>query len=199
MREDSPSNPRCGTQSKRSQSRSQSDGSQGKEGESRPEEDGQEGQAEVSLFERSVGAPSACVPFPSQEFRYAQSCFNPRRWRRQGALRALRLGQRSRHRTRRQADVRSWGALTIAFNNAGIEGEQANTVDCAIENWDRVMAVSLRGVWLCMKHELPLMLRSGGGAIVNCASIAGLVGFANIPAYTASKHGCCRTNQSRRA
>ncbi|MBY0563230.1 MAG: SDR family oxidoreductase [Hyphomonadaceae bacterium] len=83
----------------------------------------------------------------------------------------------------------AWGALNIAFNNAGVEGEQAGTADCSNDNWDRVMAVNLKGVWLCMKHEIPLMLKSGGGAIVNCSSIAGLVGFANIPAYTASKHG----------
>ena len=57
------------------------------------------------------------------------------------------------------------------------------------KNWDRVLTVNLKGVWLCMKAEIPLMLAQGGGAIVNCASVAGLVGFAAIPAYTASKHG----------
>ncbi|MEI8305175.1 MAG: glucose 1-dehydrogenase [Burkholderiales bacterium] len=85
--------------------------------------------------------------------------------------------------------VREFGALHLAFNNAGIEGEQADTAHCALANWEQVMAVNLRGVWLCMKHELPAMLAAGGGAIVNCASIAGLVGFNGIPAYVASKHG----------
>lgn len=85
--------------------------------------------------------------------------------------------------------VQEFGALHIAFNNAGIEGDQAPTGDCTNENWDRVISVNLRGVWLCMKHEIPAMLAAGGGAIVNCASIAGVVGFANIPAYVASKHG----------
>lgn len=83
----------------------------------------------------------------------------------------------------------SYGRLDCAFNNAGIEGDLANTVDCTEENWDRTIAVNLRGVWLCMKHEIPVMLEHGGGAIVNCASVAGLVGFRDLPAYCASKGG----------
>jgi NAD(P)-dependent dehydrogenase (short-subunit alcohol dehydrogenase family) len=85
--------------------------------------------------------------------------------------------------------VREFGALHIAFNNAGVEGAQAPTAECTTDNWDEVINVNLRGVWLCMKHEIPAMLASGGGSIVNCASIAGIVGFPNIPAYVASKHG----------
>jgi len=86
--------------------------------------------------------------------------------------------------------VRSaYGRLDCAFNNAGIEGDMANTVDCSEENWDRTLAVNLKGVWLCMKHEIPVMLEDAGGAIVNCASVAGLVGFRNLPAYCASKGG----------
>lgn len=81
------------------------------------------------------------------------------------------------------------GALHIAFNNAGVEGEAAPTADCTNANWERVIGVNLRGVWLCMKYEIPAMLEAGGGAIINCSSIAGLVGFPNIPAYVASKHG----------
>jgi len=96
----------------------------------------------------------------------------------------------------READVRAaidkiaaaFGRLDCAFNNAGIEGDQASTDECSEANWDRVIAVDLKGTWLCMKHEIPLLL-AGGGAIVNCASIAGLVGFAGIPAYVAAKHG----------
>lgn len=88
-----------------------------------------------------------------------------------------------------RAAVSEFGALHLAFNNAGIEGAQALTADCANENWQRVIDVNLRGVWWCMKHEIPAMLEAGGGAIVNCSSIAGLIGFANIPAYVASKHG----------
>jgi NAD(P)-dependent dehydrogenase (short-subunit alcohol dehydrogenase family) len=82
-----------------------------------------------------------------------------------------------------------FGVLDGAFNNAGIEGEPAITGECTVENWDRTLAVNLTGVWLCMRHELPLLLRRGGGSIVNCASVAGLVGFSSIPAYTAAKHG----------
>lgn len=83
----------------------------------------------------------------------------------------------------------SFGGLHMAFNNAGIEGEQGPTAECSNQNWDRVLNVNLRGVWWCMKHEIPAMLASGGGAIVNCSSIAGIVGFTGIPAYVASKHG----------
>jgi NAD(P)-dependent dehydrogenase (short-subunit alcohol dehydrogenase family) len=82
-----------------------------------------------------------------------------------------------------------FGALHFAFNNAGIEGAQAPMAECTNDNWERVIDVNLRGVWWCMKHEIPAMLKAGGGAIVNCSSIAGLIGFANIPAYVASKHG----------
>lgn len=85
--------------------------------------------------------------------------------------------------------LETFGGLHIAFNNAGIEGAQASTDQCTIENWERVIAINLRGVWLCMKHEIPAMRASGGGAIVNCSSIAGLIGFTGIPAYVASKHG----------
>jgi NAD(P)-dependent dehydrogenase (short-subunit alcohol dehydrogenase family) len=85
--------------------------------------------------------------------------------------------------------IDNYGRLDFAFNNAGIEGETASTVECSNENWDRIMAINLKGAWLCMKHQIPEMLKNGHGAIINCASIAGLVGFPNSPAYTASKHG----------
>jgi NAD(P)-dependent dehydrogenase (short-subunit alcohol dehydrogenase family) len=85
--------------------------------------------------------------------------------------------------------VKRYGRLDFAFNNAGIEGVVANTADCSEANWDRTLAINLKGVWLCMKYELPAMLDGGGGAIVNCSSVAGLVGFPQLPAYVASKHG----------
>jgi len=85
--------------------------------------------------------------------------------------------------------IDAFGRLDYAFNNAGIEGQSAPTAECTEENWDRVIGINLKGVWLCMKEEIPQMLHQGGGAIVNCASIAGLVGFAGVPAYTSSKHG----------
>jgi NAD(P)-dependent dehydrogenase (short-subunit alcohol dehydrogenase family) len=85
--------------------------------------------------------------------------------------------------------VEAFSRLDYAFNNAGIEGEAAPAAECSEENWDRVMAVNLKGVWLSMREEIPHLLAAGGGAIVNCASVAGLVGFPGIPAYSASKHG----------
>ncbi len=85
--------------------------------------------------------------------------------------------------------VGAFGRLDVAFNNAGIEGEPAPTADCTEENWDRTLAVNLTGVWRCMRHEIPRMLEAGGGSIINCASVAGLVGFPNICAYVAAKHG----------
>lgn len=88
-----------------------------------------------------------------------------------------------------RATIARFGRLDYAFNNAGIEGEQAPTADCTIENWHRTIEVNLTGVFLCMREEIRHMLTSGGGAIVNNSSVAGLVGFAGIPAYTASKHG----------
>jgi NAD(P)-dependent dehydrogenase (short-subunit alcohol dehydrogenase family) len=85
--------------------------------------------------------------------------------------------------------VHEFGGLDLAFNNAGIEGVPAPTHKCTPDNWQRTLAVNLTGVWSCMRHEIPAMLARGDGAIVNCASVAGLVGFATSPAYVASKHG----------
>src|SRR5215510_2016450 len=84
--------------------------------------------------------------------------------------------------------VETYGRLDCAFNNAGIEGEATPTVEYSEEGWNRVIDINLKGVWLCMKHEIPQMLKQGGGAIVNTASVAGLVGFAGLSAYVASKH-----------
>ena len=88
-----------------------------------------------------------------------------------------------------KSTVEAYGRLDYAFNNAGIEGTMASTVDCTEENWDRTIDINLKGVWLCMKYEIPQMLRRGKGAIVNMASVAGLVGSPNSPAYCASKGG----------
>ena len=88
-----------------------------------------------------------------------------------------------------EAAVNTYGGLDIAFNNAGIEGELAPLADYTDEAWDRVIAVNLTGVRLCMKYEIREMLKHGGGAIVNNASILGLVGLATASAYTAAKHG----------
>ncbi len=85
--------------------------------------------------------------------------------------------------------VAEWGGLDLAFNNAGIEGTMGPTHEMDPQNWHRIIAVNLTGVWSSMRHEIPRMLERGGGSIVNCASVAGLVGFAGSSAYTASKHG----------
>lgn len=87
------------------------------------------------------------------------------------------------------ATVERFGRLDWAFNNAGIEGVITSVVDYPEDVFDRVIATNLKGVWLCMRHEIPAMLARGGGAIVNNASVAGLGGNAHVIAYTASKHG----------
>jgi NAD(P)-dependent dehydrogenase (short-subunit alcohol dehydrogenase family) len=92
------------------------------------------------------------------------------------------------------AAVAAYGRLDCAFNNAGIAGwhvEAAGkkTAEWSEESFDRMIAVNLKGVWLCMKHEIVQMLAQGGGAIVNTASIAGLAGLPTSSAYVAAKHG----------
>jgi len=88
-----------------------------------------------------------------------------------------------------QTAISTYGRLDCAHNNAGIEGATGRTADYTEENWDRVISINLTGVWLCMKYEIPQMLKQGGGAIVNTASDAGLLGVPQMPAYVASKHG----------
>src|SRR5215813_3489948 len=85
--------------------------------------------------------------------------------------------------------VETYGRLDCAFNNAGIGGKSVLTHECSEEEWNRVLAVNLTGVWLCMKAEITQMLKQGGGAIVNTSSIMGLTGAIRVPAYTAAKHG----------
>jgi NAD(P)-dependent dehydrogenase (short-subunit alcohol dehydrogenase family) len=92
------------------------------------------------------------------------------------------------------AAVAAYGRLDCAFNNAGIAGWHVEATGKKTAEWpeaafDRMIAVNLKGVWLCMKHEIVQMLAQGGGAIVNTASIAGLAGLPNSSAYVAAKHG----------
>src|SRR5207247_2543946 len=84
----------------------------------------------------------------------------------------------------------TFGRVDFASNNAGIEPRKpAPTADYDEEEWNRIIDIDLRGVFLCMKHEIPLMLKQGGGAIVNTSSGAGIIGIKGSPAYTAAKHG----------
>jgi NAD(P)-dependent dehydrogenase (short-subunit alcohol dehydrogenase family) len=86
--------------------------------------------------------------------------------------------------------VEAFGRLDFAFNNAGIEPRNpAPTAEYEEEEWNRIIDINLRGVFLCMKHEIPLILKQGGGAIVNTSSGAGIIGIKGSPAYTAAKHG----------
>jgi len=87
------------------------------------------------------------------------------------------------------ATVEAFGGLDVAFNNAGVEQPTAPAADITEEDWDRVIGVNLRGVFLSIKHEVPLLLQRGGGAIVNTSSGAGVKGFAGGAAYGASKFG----------
>lgn len=85
--------------------------------------------------------------------------------------------------------MKNYGRLDAACNNAGIGGVSAATADYELEEWDKVLNVNLRGQFLCMKHEIALMLQVGSGSIINVSSILGTVGFGMAPAYTAAKHG----------
>jgi len=85
--------------------------------------------------------------------------------------------------------VSTFGRLDAAFNNAGVQAPPSDMADEAAEEFDRVNAINLRGVWACMKHELRHMRGQGSGAIVNCSSLGGLVGLPSRAAYHASKHG----------
>ncbi|MCW2984112.1 MAG: oxidoreductase [Conexibacter sp.] len=88
-----------------------------------------------------------------------------------------------------QQAVARFGRLDMAFNNAGIQVPPSDAADETAENFDRVNAINLRGVWTAMKHELGQMREQGSGAIVNCSSLGGLVGLPSRAAYHASKHG----------
>lgn len=85
--------------------------------------------------------------------------------------------------------IEAFGRLDYAFNNAGVEQEKASTVELEEDEWDRVVNTNMRGTYLSLKHEIPLILKQGGGAIVNTSSGAGVIGVADSLAYTGSKHG----------
>jgi NAD(P)-dependent dehydrogenase (short-subunit alcohol dehydrogenase family) len=85
--------------------------------------------------------------------------------------------------------VETFGRLDFAFNNAGVEQPIMATAELTEKEWDRIVDINLRGVFLCMRHEIPLMLKQGGGVIVNTSSGAGVKGFAGQGAYCAAKHG----------
>lgn len=87
------------------------------------------------------------------------------------------------------AVVSAFGRLDCAHNNAGISPRTGNTVDCRVDLWNAIVGVNLTGVFLCMKAEIPHIIASGGGAIVNTSSGAGINGIPNQPAYVAAKHG----------
>lgn len=88
-----------------------------------------------------------------------------------------------------QHAIDTYGALHIAVNNAGIGGTQAPTAEQPVDDWDRVIAVNLSGVFYGMRSQIPAIIESGGGSIINMASILGSVGFATSSAYVAAKHG----------
>ncbi|MEH2135730.1 SDR family oxidoreductase [Nostoc sp.] len=85
--------------------------------------------------------------------------------------------------------IETFGRLDFAFNNAGVEQKNAATAQIEESEWDRIVNINLRGVFLCMKYEIPLLLKQGGGAIVNTSSGAGVIGIKGGAAYTAAKHG----------
>lgn len=85
--------------------------------------------------------------------------------------------------------VADYGRIDCAFNNAGIEGPQIALHDLSIQDWDHLMSINLKGVWLCLKYEIIQMLKQGSGAIVNMSSVAGIVGMRGYSSYVAAKHG----------
>ncbi len=85
--------------------------------------------------------------------------------------------------------ILKYGRLDCAVNNAGIQGDLGPTAACSEANWDRTIAINLKGVFLCLKYEIAQMSKQGGGAIVNVSSNFGLVGSSGMPAYSAAKHG----------
>ena len=84
--------------------------------------------------------------------------------------------------------VEKYGKLDYAFNNAGIEEMHTSFVDQTSAVFDNIMNINVKGIWLSMKYEIPQMLKNGGGSIVNTSSVAGVIGFAQMPIYSASKH-----------
>jgi NAD(P)-dependent dehydrogenase (short-subunit alcohol dehydrogenase family) len=82
----------------------------------------------------------------------------------------------------------TFGRLDFAFNNAGVEQALTPLPEQTEDTYDQIMDINVKGVWLSLKHEIPAMLKTGGGAIVNNSSVAGLIGFATVPIYIASKH-----------
>ena len=92
--------------------------------------------------------------------------------------------------------TKTYGRLDFACNNAGIEGAQAKTGDCTLENWRRTIGINLDGVFYCMRRELELMVPAGHGSIINMSSIAGKQGFPNLSAYVASKHAVVGLSKS---
>ncbi|OUL99176.1 SDR family oxidoreductase [Variovorax sp. JS1663] len=97
------------------------------------------------------------------------------------------------------ATVAAYGRLDCAFNNAGIEIETSRITECDESVFDRIMAVNVKGLWLCLKHELKQMEAQGGGAIVNTASVAGLKGAPRLATYSASKHAVVGLTRSTAA
>lgn len=91
------------------------------------------------------------------------------------------------------------GRLDVIFNNAGVEGEQAKTADCSLENWERVISINLNGVFHGLKYGIPALLRNGGGSIINTASTAGVNGYPGMPAYSASKAGVIQLTKTAAA
>ena len=101
----------------------------------------------------------------------------------------LDVGDPSQFDLLEPAILNAYGRLDFAHNNAGITGQGRSTHQITLGDWVNVMNINLTGIWLSIKHEVPLMLNTGGGAIVNTSSGAGLVGIRGAAAYTASKHG----------
>lgn len=109
---------------------------------------------------------------------------------------AADVGNVEHNRTLVAFALAQYGRLDVACNNAGVGGALHPTADYPVDAWAQVININLSGVFYGMKYQIPAMLQSGGGSIVNVASILGAVGFANSPAYTAAKHGVVGLTQT---
>jgi len=139
---------------------------------------------------KSFAEAGACVVLADIDFASVEKAVGALKAQRYQAL-ALQCDVSDERQVKAMVEktVGTFGKLDMAFNNAGIMSRDTDTADVTAEEFDRVININLRSVWLCMKYELQQMRKQKAGAIVNCSSIGGLIGLPGRAAYHAAKHG----------